>query len=112
MLIPLVAEAVATTVILFVLLVVEMDSDILSALDFPVNVVLLLTVYLAPTLPTLVFPLYQPSAIYVLEAVILGKVTWQLVALFWIVHVPIVEPIEDTFEPLLYVTVTTLLVIA
>ena len=41
---------------------VEIDSVTLSALDCPVNVVLLLTVYLAPALPTLVEPLYQPSA--------------------------------------------------
>ena len=60
---PLVAEALATTVILFVVDVVEIVSSIISSTASLVNVVSSFTAYLSFGSPTLSFTLYQPSVI-------------------------------------------------
>ena len=73
-----------------------------------------LTDMLLPAAVPLVAPfvVLQPTEVYPVFGVIVGVVIAHVVALFFIVQLPLVLPIALTLDPLLKVTVMALLVIA
>ena len=75
---------------------------------------LAVTVTLLPAAVPVVasFVVLHPVAVYPVFGVILGVFTLQFTSLFWIVHVPLVDPISSVFVPFENVNVITLLVIA
>ena len=77
---------------------VKVTSGFVLSSAFAVNVAFPVIVTSAPALPTFVFPLYHPDAVYPSAAVILGNVTFPVVVF------AVVAPIAVTFAPFSYVT--------